>query len=369
MLPGLGCNIDRNLLSKRDVLLAPNWQFASEMARGKKNLQVCQEPGALGETLLVTATPSDGRTTRKLSGIDRGMLTYAKVKNWSWFLEWAEGRIHTHHGLEVIEMFKKLALVGLIGTAGTLGLVGTGAWSYVRTGFNSASDSVRENVPIEWEIKRARQMIADLQPEIARNLHVVAREEVGVKNLAEQIANKEAVLEKSKGEILRLSEDLKSGGVHFVYAGRSYSDDQVREDLANRFKQFKVHEQTTSKLAQVLAAREKNLDAARRKLDEMLSAKRELEIEVENLQARLTMVEVAHASSPVALDDSRLSSTRELLDEIRTRIDVSEQLVANEGVMTGTIQLDETTSPELLSEIADYFGEGRAEIESLVQVD
>lgn len=266
-------------------------------------------------------------------------------------------------------MLKKLALVGVLGTVGAVGLAGTGAWSYVRTGFNSASDSVRENVPIEWEIKRARQMIADLQPEIARNLHIVAREEVGVKNLAEQIASKEAMLAKSKGEIVRLSEDLKSGDVHYVYAGRSYSDDQVREDLANRFKQFKVHEQTTGKLAQVLTAREKNLDAARRKLDEMLAAKRELEVEVENLQARLTMVEVAHASSPVALDDSRLSSTRKLLDEIRTRIDVAETLVANEGILSGSIQLDEPSSPELLSEIADYFGEGRAEIESLVRID
>ncbi len=136
--------------------------------------------------------------------------------------------------------------------------------------------------------------------------------------------------------------------------------------MANRFKQFQVHEQTTDKLSQVLAAREKNLDAARRKLDGMLSAKRELEVEIENLQARLTMVEVAQTSSPVSLDDSQLSNTRKLLDEIRTRIDVQETLVASEGALDGAIQLDDPTSPDLLNEIADYFGEGRAEIESLV---
>ena len=263
-------------------------------------------------------------------------------------------------------MLKKLALVGIVGTVGAVGLAGTGAWSYVRTGMTTATETVRDSVPIEWEIKRARQLIADLKPEIARNLHVVAREEVGVKNLAGQIAAKEEQLAKSKDQIMRLSEDLKTGDVVFVYAGRSYSDEQVREDLANRFKQFKVHEQTTSKLSQVLAAREKNLDAAKRKLDEMLSAKRELEVEVENLQARLTMVQVAQASSPVAVDDSHLSNTRRLLDEISTRIDVAEQIVASEGVMSGTIQLEEGSSPELLNEIADYFGEGRAEIESLV---
>jgi chromosome segregation ATPase len=165
---------------------------------------------------------------------------------------------------------------------------------------------------------------------------------------------------------MRMKGDLESGSVKFVYAGKSYSQVQVKEDLSNRFKQFQVHEETTSKLNQVLAAREKNLEAARRKLDGMLAAKRELEVEVENLQARMTMVEVAQTTSPVSINDSHLSSTRQLLDDIRTRIDVAEQMSVNEGALDGTIQLDEPTSDNLLEEIADYFGEGRAEVESLV---
>lgn len=263
-------------------------------------------------------------------------------------------------------MLKKLMLFGIVGLVGTLAVAKIGAWSYIKTGVNTAGDSMRDSVPIEWEIKRARQMIMDLKPEIRNNLHVVAQEEVGVKNLAAQIEAKEAQLAKGRDDIMRLKGDLESGSVHFVYAGRNYSGEQVRDDLANRFKQFQVHEQTTNKLSQVLAAREKNLDAARRKLDGMLSAKRELEVEIENLQARLTMVEVAQTSSPVSLDESQLSKTRQLLDHIRTRIDVADQLIASEGVLDGAIQLDDPTSPDLLNEIADYFGEGRSEVETLI---
>lgn len=266
-------------------------------------------------------------------------------------------------------MCKKLVLMGILGLVGAITVASTGAWSYVKTGYNSASESVRGSVPIEWEIKRARQMIADLSPEITKNLQVVAREEVGVERLAAEIGKKQDLLAKSRDDIMRLKGDLQSGSVRFVYAGRSYTENQVREDLANRFKQFQVHEQTTDKLSQVLMAREKNLDAAKRKLDGMLAAKRELEVEIENLQARMTMVEVANTTSPVSLDDSQLSNTRELLDSIRTRIDVAERLTTSEGALDGTIQLDESTSPELLDEIADYFGEGRAEVESLVSTD
>ena len=55
-------------------------------------------------------------------------------------------------------------------------LAGTSAYSYVKTGYHSVRDSIKEQIPIEVEIKRARDMIADLKPEIADNLKLIARE-------------------------------------------------------------------------------------------------------------------------------------------------------------------------------------------------
>lgn len=267
-------------------------------------------------------------------------------------------------------MFKKLAMVGILGVVGAAALLATGSWSYVKTGVHSAHQSVRDSVPIKWEIKRARDMISELQPEIRRNAEIVAREEVAVKRLSEEIGNKETLLSKGRSDIMRLKGDLESasqsGSVHFTYKGRKFSEQQVREDLSNRFKQFQVHEQTMDKLKQVLSARQRNLEASSRKLEGMLAAKRELEVEIENIQARLTLVEVAQTNSPIALDDSQLSSTRKLLDEIGTRIDVAERMIASEGALQGSIDLDETTSPELIDEISDYFGDGRSDVERLV---
>jgi hypothetical protein len=54
------------------------------------------------------------------------------------------------------------------------------------------------------------------------------------------------------------------------------------------------------------------------------------------------------------------------LDEISTRIDVAERLSASEGALSGSIPLDEPETSDVLQEIADYFGEGRSEVESLV---
>lgn len=268
-------------------------------------------------------------------------------------------------------MCKKFIVLGVLGAVAAVGLLSTGAMSYMRTGYNTASAAVKESVPIDWEIKRARDMIKSLKPEIDKSRALVAREEVKVARLAKEVQAKEEMLVQSQKDILRLKGDLEgTTSTRFVYAGRTYTAQQVRDDLESRFDQFKVAEETTHKLSQVLLAREKNLDAARRKLDGMQSAKRQLEVEIENLQARLTMVEVAQTNNPVDLDDSHLSQTRDLLDQLAIRIEMQETMHSTEGGLVGNIQLDDPKSPELLNEIANYFDgtSSKSEIEGNSEV-
>ncbi len=263
-------------------------------------------------------------------------------------------------------MCKKFIAMGVLGLAGAVTVAGTGAWSYVKTGVHHASDSVRNSVPVEWELNRARQMISELEPEIERNMQKVIKEGVEVRKLAEQIDAKQDQLAKSQDEIKTLTSDLQSGSIRFVYNRKTYSADQVQEDLERRFKQHKAHQATTNKLVQILSAREKNLAAAKAHVDELLAAKSQLEVQVEDLQARLTLVDVAQASSQVVIDDTLLSDTRALIDDIGTRIEVKEQMVASAGGLEGSIKLDQQTSPELLEEIAQYFGDDQAEVETLL---
>ena len=90
-------------------------------------------------------------------------------------------------------------------------------------------------------------------------------------------------------------------------------------------------------------------------MEAMLSAKRQLEVEVENLQARLGALRVAQTSSQLNLDDSQLARTRELLDEIATRIDVEEETMSVDVEYFGEIDLDEPSEESLLDDISSYF--------------
>jgi septal ring factor EnvC (AmiA/AmiB activator) len=154
-----------------------------------------------------------------------------------------------------------------------------------------------------------------------------------------------------------------------VYAGRSYTQKQVETDLARRFERFKTKEATVEKLGQILAAREAGLAAAQEKLRAMQAAKRQLEVDIENMKARVEMVKVAEAtSSAIAFDDSRLSRTREALRDIGARIEVAEKLVSADTAMPDQIALDETDTKNISEEIAKHFGEKPA-TEDVVKLD
>lgn len=240
-----------------------------------------------------------------------------------------------------------LLLVGL--------LFGREGLSYAKTSLGWLRDGVRESVPVEFEIGRARQMIKDLDPEIHKNMHLIAKEEVEVQHLREQLDKSEKTLAKNRADIERLNADLKRSDSTFVYCGKSYTAKQVELDLARRFEQFKVKEATLDKLRQVLAARERGLEAGREKLKAMQAAKGQLEVDVANLDARLEMVKVAQSTSDFNFDDSRLARTKDLVSDISARIDVAEKLVNAEVVDPGQIKLDEEEATNITEQVTRYF--------------
>ncbi|MCA9174152.1 MAG: hypothetical protein KDB14_06650 [Planctomycetales bacterium] len=266
-------------------------------------------------------------------------------------------------------MLKKLVYLG-VAAAVLMGLFfGRDTVSYVGTFFHSVRDSVRQSIPIETEIARAREMITNLDKPIKDNVAVIAREEVEIERLVQEVdANKEH-LTQARTDILRLTDDLRSGDATFTYNSKVYTVSQVKNDLAQRFDRFKTTEATTDNLQRLLDTRQKALDAARQKLESMITAKKDLEIKVRNLEARQRLVDAREATNEFAsgFDDSALARTKNLVNEIQTRIQVAEKLVDSHGTYNFEIQLDSPEVPsDITSQITDYFGAGRDEVEALV---
>lgn len=253
----------------------------------------------------------------------------------------------------------KKVLIGVAVTAVLSTLVfGRDAISYVKTFGSSARDAIKAEVPIEFEIQRARDMVGNLVPDIRKCMHVIAEEEVNVEHLSKEIARAQNDLGKQKDEILALRRDVDQGRQTYQYASRTYTSNEVKRDLSSRFERYKTAETTIASKRQILTAREKSVYAAREKLDGMLASKRDLEVQIENLDARLKTVQAAQTASSVTLDDSQLARARKLIGELNKQLDVAQKMLDADGKFTGLIPVDTAAQvPEDLSnQIDEYFG-------------
>ena len=67
-----------------------------------------------------------------------------------------------------------------------------------------------------------------------------------------------ALAQSAQGDLKRVKGDLAGGATTLQYAGRSYTAQQVKLDLANRFERYKTNEATLTSLQDIHAARQRS---------------------------------------------------------------------------------------------------------------
>src|SRR6478609_871313 len=98
-------------------------------------------------------------------------------------------------------MIKKAILL-VVGVGLTTGILfGRNAASYVSTTYHRLTSSVEEAGPDDFQVDRAKEMGRDLDPEIRRSMHVIAKEEVALEQINQQIGGNQEKTNKDKQEI------------------------------------------------------------------------------------------------------------------------------------------------------------------------
>lgn len=256
-------------------------------------------------------------------------------------------------------MCKKLAVAVAAIFAGLIVLQWTGLNSYTSTAWSKLKGHAKAGVPLEFEIERVRNEVAQLVPDMKKNFSVIAEEMVAVENLQKDIAVTRSNLDKNRQNLLTMKEDLKKGTASIVYDGRPYSSDRVREKLERDYASFKVAEAELRTKEQLLEAKERSLEAAREQLASLKTQKHELEIQVAQLEAELKTVRLAQTKNTVQFDDSQLARCKATLAEIRDRLNVEKKASELEATYTSDpIPVDKKAKPanELIKEIETHLG-------------
>jgi hypothetical protein len=257
-------------------------------------------------------------------------------------------------------MIFKALKIGVIGTAAALvlgGVVfGTELGSYVRSSCRSVSSAVKDNVPIEFQLRRARDTLEDIIPEMHASIRAIAEQEVEIASLKSEIADNEKGLAEAKGKVAKVRECLSGSGSQFSIGQVVYSRDELKDDLARRFERTKEAELALAGKKRLLSNREKSLQAALQMFERTRDARAQLENQIAALESQHKMVQMASVGSGVQIDHSKLAQTEKLIADIKKQLDVAERVLAHKAKFVDPIPVASSgvNEKELLTEVDAY---------------
>ena len=221
----------------------------------------------------------------------------------------------------------------LLGTALTLGLgalvFGTDLGTFAKTAVSETRSGIRDAVPVSFEIKAARQKLTELDPAVSAAKRVVAEQQIAVERLRAELADRTAALDEQAREMAFLRNKIGDGELR--YAGRVIGEADMKRDLAARLGAYETAQTTLGHKEALLDAQERTLVANERKLDTMLAARGQLEVQIEQLEAKHQMVQARETIAGVEIDDTALSDTRALIERIDDELSVRERMLDGEG--------------------------------------
>lgn len=267
-------------------------------------------------------------------------------------------------------MLNKLFIMAATAGLALILLFGRDVASYITTSADQVSSTIRDQIPVEFEIERARNMINEFKPQIRKSMVTIAREEIEIENLNEEIANLASELEQDRSQLVSLQRELESGQRELKIGETLYTSSEITSLAEKRFEHFQTQDKTLKNLQRTRDVRVAGLKAAQLKVDEMVAAKEQLAAEVAGLEARQRMNEVTRANNQSdldpAIDDSHLARTRELIKDIETRVRVAERLTATElHFMEEVVPVVETKNAQnIAAKIANYFANEHVEQET-----
>lgn len=243
-------------------------------------------------------------------------------------------------------------------------LFGTDLGSYVRSSANSVRTAVTDAVPIDFQLKRAHDMLQDVIPEMHANIKLIAQQEVEITNLKTDLTDSQKALANEAKQVQALRNCMLVSHDTYNVGGVTYTQAQLTEELSNRFDRYKEAEVILASKQRLLENREKALRAGMDMLERTRAQKAMLENKIAALESQFRLIQAASVGSNLSIDHSKLAKTEKLIADIKNQLDVAERVMAHEARFTQTISTPEVVDPKhLLAEVDEHFAPKTANVE------
>ncbi len=250
----------------------------------------------------------------------------------------------------------KWVVLGGVGLALAGGVIfGTDLPSYIRSSAKSVRSAVKDNVPMEFELARARDLLNDIIPEMQANIRLIAQQEVEIANLRQDIAQSQKSLAEEQMRVGKLRDCLATSQVSFTFGNVKFTREDLKEELARKFDHYKEAEVILTGKQRLLQNRERALAAGMQAIERTRAQKALLESKIEALQGQYRLVQAASVGSKVAVDNSKLAQTEKVIAQIKKQLDVAERVLAHEARFTESIPVDGINEKDLMMAVDEHF--------------
>ena len=254
----------------------------------------------------------------------------------------------------------KRSMITVVGLgAASYFFFGSHALSYVSTAASELRNSVRGEIPIEFELKRAEDLIQEIGPQIKRTRLDVARAEVRRDALATEILELEQSVQSGERKLRNNSVLIGGNGqARFQLAGKTWTHERIKIDLAQTFDRFRQN--STMLKAKKVHFKKQNasVQAATRKLDAIRAEESRLQDMIGALKTQKAqldaMAAASHSLTPI--DDGALGKAKAVLTEVKERLAIAQKMLADDEFFQEGIEADVFEDRDIVGEIRDYFG-------------
>jgi flagellar biosynthesis chaperone FliJ len=249
----------------------------------------------------------------------------------------------------------KFGILTVAGAALIGGAVfGRDLYSYISSGSHIIRTSVKESVPVEFQLARARDLVNDIVPEMQANVRLVAQQEVEIANLQDEIKAAHQSLDNERTKLTKLRNCLSTQDVSFTLGGVTYSRDDVKRELARKLELVRESDVVLSGKDRLLENRQKSLAAAMQVLERTRSEKALLESQIASLDSQNRLVQAASVGSGSSIDTSKLAQTQQLIAQIKKQLDVSERVLAHESRFVEPMVIDTLDEKDVTRQADEY---------------
>jgi chromosome segregation ATPase len=261
-------------------------------------------------------------------------------------------------------MFKKLLILsGLLVVVGWAfgSNAGREIWSYAQTGWKEVRTAASKVVPIEFEIKRAEDLLNNLDRTDDRLITALAAQMQAVRTGEREVETITANLEAKRSELQARNETLKNMPV----STKSSADrDLAALQLEKDFKQFKLAEAALKNKQAIFEQMQCRIKSLQEQREALKGQRADLASRVSKLKTDLDFLKVAQLKAKHAGEDfqvAEVAQLRELVDSLEGRIETSliEHQLREEIKVGEKATVRPTSSGNITAEIESYFSSGK----------